>query len=74
MAIVLGVGSDDEGGNVNARRLEFLGDMIERRGLGPRGDAVVSDERVRQNEDLALVGRICEGFCVSDHAWGDKRK
>ena len=66
------VGSDDEGGDVDFGGLELDGEGVEvdggrvEFGWSSR-DSVVSDERVGEDKDLGGVGRIGEGFGVSDH-------
>ena len=61
------VARHDEAGDVDARRLEELGQAVLVNDILV-GDAVVANQRVRQDEDLAPVARIRKGLGVSDHA------
>lgn len=61
------VARHDQTRNVDARRLEELGQAVLVNDF-PVGDAVVANERVRQDEDLAPVARIRKGLGVADHA------
>lgn len=66
MREVLRVVAHDEGRDVDARGLEVFGQFELGERLA-RGHAVVSDERICEDEDLALVGRIRQGLGISDH-------
>ena len=53
--------------NVNARRLEVVGDLLRIGSVWTGGDTVVADEGVREDEDLTLVGWVGQRLGISDH-------
>lgn len=62
-----GVVADNESGDMDSARLEIVWDVL-KVVFESLGDAVIADEGVGKDEDLALVGWICERLCVPDHA------
>lgn len=58
--------ANDESGDVDSARLKVVRDTFEVVSK-PLGNTVVADEGVREDEDLALVGWICERLRVPDH-------
>lgn len=61
------VGTDNETGNMNGAALK-----VERQSVGiDHGfvrDPVIANERIGEDEDLAAIGRIGQGFGIADHA------
>ena len=67
MRVLPRVRADDEAGDVNVVRLKVFGQAVAVDD-GLVGDAVVADEGVGEDEDLAAVGGVGEGLGVADHA------
>lgn len=61
---------DNESGDTDSARLKIVWNLFEVE-FKSLGDAVVADERIGEDEDLALVGWICERLSVPDHACGE---
>jgi hypothetical protein len=68
VAIILRVIADNNSRDVNFGRLERDGKSVERVFWAFR-NAVISDDGIGQDENLALVGWIGEGLGVPDHAY-----
>jgi len=60
--------ADDETGDVDARRLKVHRHRVEEIIMVADWHAVIAHERIREDEDLALVGGVGEGLYVADHA------
>lgn len=69
VAILLGHIRDDDSSALDVRRLEVLEKIV--LVPGARGDTVVADEGLGEDEDLATVRGIGHGFRVADQGGGE---
>ena len=67
MAEIFRIVADHQGSDVDPGRLKPVGQIVEV--FWSTGDAVIPNDGIGQDQNLAFVGRICQRLGVADHAW-----